>query len=130
MRASETRNSLNACYEGDLNDSDCGSVGDHELDTWEDWCDSAFRNGYGGFPPDTDDPQLPVVFSDQVFWGKDIADPSLILSDCGAVPVSALQVFTDPVVPLIPPDTGRIDRFDNNELGTDWPVFCDFMADL
>ena len=37
-------------YEGDLNDSDCGSVGDHELDTWEDWCDSAFRNGYGGFP--------------------------------------------------------------------------------
>ena len=39
-----------------------------------------------------------------------------MLPDCGDVPVSASQVFTDPVVPLIPPDTGRIDRFVNNEL--------------
>ena len=32
-----------ACYyEGDLSDSDCGSVGDREIDTWEDWCDSVF----------------------------------------------------------------------------------------
>ena len=45
-------------YEGDLNDLDCGSVGDQELDTWEDWCDSAFRNGYSGFPPDADDPSI------------------------------------------------------------------------
>ena len=76
--------------EGDLNDSDCVSVGDQELDTWEDWCDSAFRNGYGGFPLDTDDPQPPVVFSGQVFWGEDISEPSRILPDCGDVPVSAL----------------------------------------
>ena len=25
-----------------------GSTGDRERDTWDDWCDSAFRNGYGG----------------------------------------------------------------------------------
>ena len=31
-------------YEGDLNDSGCGSVGDQELDAWKDWCNSAFRN--------------------------------------------------------------------------------------
>ena len=37
-------------YEGDLNDSDCGSVGDQELDTWEDWCDSAFEMDMVGFP--------------------------------------------------------------------------------
>ena len=40
-------------YEGDLSDSDDGSVEKRERDTLEDWCDSAFRNGYGGFPPDT-----------------------------------------------------------------------------
>ena len=38
-------------YEGDLSDSDCGSVEDRERDTWEDWCDSDFRNGYGWSPP-------------------------------------------------------------------------------
>ena len=38
-------------YEGDLSDSDCGSVADRERDTWDDWCDSAFCNGFGGFPP-------------------------------------------------------------------------------
>ena len=105
--------------------------GDHELDTWEDWCDSAFRNGYGGFPPDTDDPQPPVVLSDQVFWGEDIAEPSRMLPDCGDVPVSALQVFADPVVPLIPPDAGGFDRFDNNELElNNWRVFGAFPGDL
>ena len=103
-------------YEGDLSDSDCGSVGDREIDTWEDWCDSAFCNGYGGFPLDTEDPQPPVVFSDQLFWDEDIAEPSRMLPDCGNVPVSALQAFADTVIPLVPPDTGRIVRFNNNDL--------------
>ena len=76
-------------YEGYLNDSNCGSVGDKELDTWEDWCDSAFRNGYGRVPPDTDDPQPPVVFSGQVFWDEDIAEPSRMLPDYGDMPVLA-----------------------------------------
>ena len=39
-----------------------------------------------------------------------------MLPDCRNVPVSALQAFTDTVIPLVPPDTGRIVRFDNNEL--------------
>ena len=112
------RNSSGAAlyYEGDISDSDCGSVEDRERDTWEDWCHSAFRNGYGGFPPDTDDPLPPVVFSSQLFWDEDIAEASRMLSDCGDVPVSALQIFAETVVPLVPPDTDRIVRFDNNEL--------------
>ena len=103
-------------YEADLSDSNDGSVEIRERDTWENWCDSAFRNGYGGFPLDTDDPLPPVVFSDQLFWDEDIAEPSRMLPDCGDVPVTALQVFADTVVPSVPPDTGRIVRFDNNEL--------------
>ena len=97
-------------YEGDLSDSDYGSVGDREIDTWEDWCDSAFRIGYSGFPLDTEDTQPPVVFSDQLFWDEDIAEPSRMLRDCGNVPVSALQAFEDTVIPLVPPDTGLIVR--------------------
>ena len=31
-------------YEGDIIDSDCGWVEHRERDTWEDWCESAFRN--------------------------------------------------------------------------------------
>ena len=34
-------------YEGDISESDFGSVEDRERDTWEDWSDSAFQNGYG-----------------------------------------------------------------------------------
>ena len=63
-------------YEGDISDSDCGSVEDREKNTWEEWCDSAFRNGYGGFSLDTDDPLPPVVFSGKLFWDEDIAEPS------------------------------------------------------
>ena len=103
-------------YVGDLSDSDNGSVKIRERDTWEDWCDFVFRNGCGGFPVDTDDPLPSVVFSSQLFWDEDIAEPSRMLSDCGDVPVSALQSFADTVVPLIPRDTDWIVRSDNNEL--------------
>ena len=102
-------------YEGDLSDSDCGSVRDREIDTWEDRCDSAFCNGYGGFPLDTEDTQPAVVFSDQLFWDEDIAKPSRMLPDCGNVPVSPFQAFDDTVIPLVAPDTGRIVRFNNND---------------
>ena len=90
------------CYEGDLNYSDCGSVGDHELDTWEDWCDSDFLNGYSGFPPDIDDPQPPVVFSGQVFWGEDIAKPSLY-DPVTSPPMLSLQEDADCRPPISPP---------------------------
>ena len=56
------------------------------------------------------------MFSSQLFWDEDIAEPPGMLSDGEDVPVSALQVFADTVVPLVPPDTDRIVRFDNNEL--------------
>ena len=75
-----------------------------------------FRNGYGGFPPDTEDAQPPVVFSDQLFWEEDIANPPQMMPDCGNVPKSAFQAFDDTVIPLVPPDTGRIIRFHSNDL--------------
>ena len=56
------------------------------------------------------------MFSSQLFWEEDIAEPSRLLSGCGDVPVSALQGFADPVVHLVPPDMDRIVWFDNNEL--------------
>ena len=101
-------------YEEDISDSDCGSVEDRERDTWEDWCDSAFRNGYGAIPPGTDNPLLTVVFSDKLFSDEDIVD--MLVSDNEELPVSALQVFTDEGVPLVPPDIDRMVRIDNNEL--------------
>ena len=81
-----------AFYYGDLSDSDCGSTGDRERDTWDGWCDSAFRNGYGGFPPDADDPQPPVVFSNPLFWDNDIAELSRVLPDGENVSVSTSPV--------------------------------------
>ena len=53
--------------EGNISDSDGGSIEDCERDTWEDWCDSAFQIGFSTFPSDTDDPQPTVVFSDKLF---------------------------------------------------------------
>ena len=46
----ETAGVMPVYYGGDLNDSDCELVGDHDLDTWEDWCDSDLQNRYYGFP--------------------------------------------------------------------------------
>ena len=63
-----------------------------------------------------EDTQPPVVFSDQLFWDEDIAEPPRMLPDCGNVPISAFQTFNNTVIPLVPPDTGRIIRFHNNDL--------------
>ena len=44
---------------------------------------TAFRNGYGAFTPDTDDPLPPVVFSGKLFSDEDIADmPVRIMRIC------------------------------------------------
>ena len=102
-------------YEGDLGDSDCGSTGDRERETWDDWCDSAFHNGYG-FPPDADDPQPPVMFSDQLFWDDDIAEPSRMCPDGENAPVSTSPVLAGTLMPLMSPDTDRMVRLDNSEL--------------
>ena len=56
------------------------------------------------------------MFSGQLFLDEDIVAPLRMLWDGGDVPVSASQVFTDPVIHLIPPAAGRMDQFDNNEL--------------
>ena len=70
LNAFETVDGMPVYYGGDLNDSDCESVGDHDLDTWENWCDSDLRNY--GFCPDTEDAQPPIIFSPRVFWGEDM----------------------------------------------------------
>ena len=89
-------------------------VEDRERDTWKDWCNSAFlRNGYGAFPPDTEDPLPTVLFSDKLFSDEDIADMPVL--DNEEMPVSALQVFADEGVSLVPPDIDWIVRMNNNE---------------
>ena len=100
-------------YGGYLNDSDCESVGDYNLNTWEDWCDSDLQNRYYGFPPDTEDTQPPIICSAQVFRGEDMVEPSRMWPDFCDVSVSGLQVI-DPVVTLVPPDTDWI----NGKVGT------------
>ena len=91
-------------YEGDLDDSDCGSTWDCERDTWDDWCDSAFHNGYGGFPPDADDSQSPVMFSNQLFRDDDIAELSRMWPDGENAPVSTSPVLVGTLMMLMPPD--------------------------
>ena len=81
-------------YGGDLNDSDCESVGDHDLDTWEDCCDSDLQNRYYGFPLDTEDAQPPIIFSAQVFRGEDMVEPSRVRPNFWNVSVSELQVIS------------------------------------
>ena len=103
-------------YEGDISDSDCGSVEDRERNTWEDLCNSAFRNGYSRFALDSEDPLPPVVFSDKLFWDEDIAEPSGMLSDNEDIPVSAVAGFLGYDGTFGPPDTHGIVRLDNNEL--------------
>ena len=103
-------------YEGDLSDSDCGSVEDRERDTWDDWCDSAFCNGYGGFTPDPDDTHPPVVFSDNLFWDDDIAEPSRMLPDGGYAPVLTSPILAGTIMPLMLLDTDQTVRLDNSGL--------------
>ena len=58
-----------------------------------------------------------MVFSDKLYSDEDIANMSV--SDNEDLPVSALQVFTDVGVPLVPPPPPDIDRIvwiNNNEL--------------
>ena len=99
---------------GDLNDSDCESVGDHDLDTWEDWCDSDLQHRYYGFSPDTEDAQPLIILSARVFWCEDMVEPSRVQPDFWDVSVSELQVIADPVVTLVPPDTDRLDEIVSN----------------
>ena len=103
-------------YEGDLSDSYCGSVEDRERDAWDDWCDSAFHNGYGGFFPDAEKTRPPVVFGDQLFWDDDMAESSRVLPDGGDVAVSTSPILVGTIVLLALPDTDRTSRLDNNKL--------------
>ena len=103
-------------YDGDLGDSDCGSVEDRERDTWDDWCDSAFHNGYGDFFPDDAGAYPPVVFSDPLLWENDIAESSHFLLDVGQVPVSTSPILVGTIVPLEFPDSDCTARWDDDVL--------------
>ena len=101
-RYSETYDRGTALYdEGDSSNSDGGSIEDRERDTWEDWGDSAFRNGFSTIPSDTDDPQPTAMFGDKLFSDEVLADTSASVHE--EVPVLALQVITDEGVLLVPP---------------------------
>ena len=76
-------------YGGDLNDLDFESVGDHDLDTWEDWCDSDLRNRCYGFCPDTKDAQPLIIFSPQVFQ---VEDKSQVTSPAGLLGCVCIRI--------------------------------------
>ena len=103
-------------YEGDIGDSDCGSVEDCERDTWDDWCDSAFHDGYGGFFPDVVGAYPPVVFSDPLLWENDMAESSHVLPDDGQAPVSTSPILTGTIVPLEILDSDRAARWGDDRL--------------
>ena len=109
--------------EGDIRNSDDGSIEDHERNSWVDWCNSAFWNGISTFPSDADNLQPMVVFSDKLFSDEVLADTPVSVHE--EVPVLALQVFTDEGVPLVPPvidqTVRRVDfsgQTDGRSLGT------------
>ena len=79
--------------EGNISDPDGGSIEDSERNTWEDWCGSAFWNGFSTFPSDTDDPQPTVVFRDNLFSNEVLADTPVSVHE--EVPGLALQVSMD-----------------------------------
>ena len=54
------------------------------------------------------------MFSDKLFSDEDFADMPVSVNE--ELPVSALQVFADEGMPVVPPDIDRIIRMDNNEL--------------
>ena len=41
--------------DADFSEPDDGSVGDLEMNTWADWCGSAFETAFGAFPPEAAD---------------------------------------------------------------------------
>ena len=58
----------------DLSVLDCESVEEHERNTWNDWCNSAFRTGSDGFPPGDEDTQPVVVFINRLWWDDTMAE--------------------------------------------------------
>ena len=87
--------------EGDISDSDDGSIEDRERNTWVDWCDSAFRIGFSTFPSDADDQQSTVAFSGKLFSDEVLADTPVPVHE--EMPMLALQVFMDEGAPLVSP---------------------------
>ena len=100
--------------EGDISDSDDESIEDRERNSWVDWCNSAFGNGFSTFPSDADDPQPMVVFSDKLFSDEVLADTPVLVHE--EMPILALQVFTDEGVPLVPPVIDQTVRRIRDEL--------------
>ena len=91
---------------------------DRKRDTWDDWCDSAFHNGYGGFFPDAAGAYHLVVFSDQLLWENDITESShtCMLPDYGQAPVSTSPILGGTIVALECPDSDRTARWDDDGL--------------
>ena len=97
----ETVHGMSVYYGGGLNDSDCETPGDHDYDTWEDWCDSDIRDRYCGFPLDDEETQLHVIICAPVFRGDDMDESLRVRPDCWDTSVSVIHIDSDPVVALL-----------------------------
>ena len=98
----------------DLSVSDCESV--EERNTWNDWCDSAFRTGSDGFPPGDGDTQPVVVFSNRLWWDDTMAESLYIPPDDGCSPVWNSPILAETIMPSMLADTVRLVRWDGRGL--------------
>ena len=110
-----------------------GSVGDLEMNTWADWCGSAFETAFGAFPSEPADTRPAVMFSNHLFSDEELADT--VVSVRRDVPMLPVRRFTDVGVAVIPHVTDRpVQRTVNRSVAWDdrmdkvsilsWPV-CD-----
>ena len=88
----------------DFSEPDDGSVGDLEMNTWADWCGSAFETAFGAFPPEAADTPA-VMFSNRLFSEEQLADA--VVSVRRDVPMLPVRRFTDVGVAVIPPVADR-----------------------
>ena len=75
------------------------------MNTWADWCDSAFWTAFSTFPSEADGPQPTVAFSDGLFSEEGLADTAVSVHE--ELPMLALRLFSDMGAVVIPPVVDR-----------------------
>ena len=104
--------------EEDFGEMDDGSVEDLEMNTWADWCSSAFGTAFGAFPPEVADTRQAVMFSNRLFSEEELANT--VVSVRRDVPMSPVQRLMDVGVAVIPPEADRpVQRTVNRSVGWD-----------
>ena len=70
------------------------------MNTWADWCDSAFEMAFGTFPSEADGTRPVVMFSDHLFTDEELADTAVSVHR--EVPMLPMRRFADVGVAVLP----------------------------